>query len=89
MASACGVLKIDGCGQRVLSISKTEHGVLACYSQVYSNASVSESFACECGWTALYLGAIKRWKLWAEAMQGGPVFPVHEIHLALLPPTSG
>ena len=59
--------------------------VLACYSQVYSNASVSESR----GWTVLYLGAFKRWKLWAEARQGVPVFPVHEIHLALLPPTSG
>ena len=39
--------------------------------------------------TRKYLGAFKRWKLWAEARQGVPVFPVQEIHLALLPPTSG
>ena len=33
--------------------------------------------------TNKYLGAFKRWKLWAEARQGAPVFPVQDIHLAL------
>ena len=33
--------------------------------------------------TKKYLGAFKRWKLWAEARQGIPVFPVQDIHLAL------
>eukprot|EP00731_Ephydatia_muelleri_P033190 Em0026g10a len=33
--------------------------------------------------TKKYLGAFKRWKLWAEARQGVPVFPVQDIHLAL------
>lgn len=33
--------------------------------------------------TKKYLGAFRRWKAWAEAHQGVPVFPVQEIHLAL------
>ena len=33
--------------------------------------------------TKKYLGAFKRWKLWAEARQGVPVFLVQDIHLAL------
>ena len=33
--------------------------------------------------TKKYLGAFKRWKLWAEARQGVLAFPVQDIHLAL------
>ena len=33
--------------------------------------------------TKKYLGAFQRWKTWAEARQGVPSFPVHELHLVL------
>ncbi|KAL5502122.1 hypothetical protein EMCRGX_G008846 [Ephydatia muelleri] len=33
--------------------------------------------------TKKYLGALQRWKTWAEARQGVPNFPVHELHLVL------
>ena len=33
--------------------------------------------------TKKYLGAYKRWKIWADARQGVPSFPVQELHLVL------
>ena len=33
--------------------------------------------------TKKYLGAYKRWKVWADARQGVPSFPVQELHLVL------
>ena len=30
-----------------------------------------------------YLGAYRRWKVWADARQGVPCFPVKEVHLVL------
>ena len=33
--------------------------------------------------TKKYLGAFQRWKIWADARQGVPSFPVQEIHLVL------
>eukprot|EP00731_Ephydatia_muelleri_P006914 Em0003g1162a len=33
--------------------------------------------------TKKYLGAYQRWKVWADARQGVPSFPVHERHLVL------
>ena len=33
--------------------------------------------------TKKYLGAFRRWKLWAEARQGVPSFPAHDTHIAL------
>ena len=33
--------------------------------------------------TKKYLGAYQRWKIWAEARQGVPSFPVQDIHLVL------
>ncbi|KAL5506337.1 hypothetical protein EMCRGX_G007955 [Ephydatia muelleri] len=33
--------------------------------------------------TKKYLGAFQRWKIWADARQGVPSFPVQELHLVL------
>ena len=33
--------------------------------------------------TKKYLGAYRRWKVWADSRQGVPSFPVRDIHLAL------
>ena len=35
-----------------------------------------------------YIGAFRRWKLWAEARQEVPSFPVQEAHICPIPATS-